>query len=394
MSEKIYRIALLFNANKAYDRQIIEGVGEYLQASHSYWDVFIEDDFRSHIDKIEGWNVDGIISDCDVLSVEQELIKLKIPLVGVGGSYLSADKYPHFHYVATDNYALVEKALDHLISKGIHHFALYGFPLCKDKRWAVERENAFQEILRKRNHQGIIYRGHDINIDNWRDAQNQLMAWVSSLPEGTGIVTVTDSRARHLLQICEHLHIPVPEKISIIGIDNEELTRYLSRISLSSVVHGSKHMGYSAAALLHRLLKQEDLPLQRILVPPVNVIERRSTDYRSIVDPYVIQGMHFIRNNACKGIKVEQVIDFVGLSRTNLELRFKEHLGTTIHTVIHNEKMDHACNLLLTTSLSLKEISRIASYPSLQYFYSVFKKEYGMTPKEYRGQYHHNNIDD
>ncbi|CDF97587.1 Hypothetical Transcriptional regulator, AraC family [Avibacterium paragallinarum JF4211] len=30
---KFYRIALLFNANKVYDRQVVEGVGQYLQAS-------------------------------------------------------------------------------------------------------------------------------------------------------------------------------------------------------------------------------------------------------------------------------------------------------------------------------------------------------------------------
>lgn len=47
---------------------------------------------------------------------------------------------------------------------------------------------------------------------------------------------MTDARARHLLQVCEHLDIAVPEKLSVIGIDNEELTRYLSRVALSSVV--------------------------------------------------------------------------------------------------------------------------------------------------------------
>ena len=30
MHEKRYRITLLFNANKVYDRQVVEGVGEYL----------------------------------------------------------------------------------------------------------------------------------------------------------------------------------------------------------------------------------------------------------------------------------------------------------------------------------------------------------------------------
>ncbi|EOU5721317.1 TPA: XylR family transcriptional regulator, partial [Escherichia coli] len=50
MFTKRHRITLLFNANKAYDRQVVEGVGEYLQASQSEWDIFIEEDFRARID--------------------------------------------------------------------------------------------------------------------------------------------------------------------------------------------------------------------------------------------------------------------------------------------------------------------------------------------------------
>ena len=45
MFDKRHRITLLFNANKAYDRQVVEGVGEYLQASQSEWDIFIEGRF-------------------------------------------------------------------------------------------------------------------------------------------------------------------------------------------------------------------------------------------------------------------------------------------------------------------------------------------------------------
>ncbi|OSC45785.1 XylR family transcriptional regulator, partial [Klebsiella pneumoniae] len=218
-------------------------------------------------------------------------------------------------------------------------------------------------------------------------AQNRLADWLQPLPPQTGIIAVTDARARHVLQACELLHIPVPEKLCVIGIDNEELTRYLSRVALSSVAQGTRQMGYQAAKLLHRLLNNEALPLQRQLIPPMRVVERRSTDYRSLNDPSVIQAMHYIRNNACKGIKVEQVLDAVGISRSNLEKRFKEEVGETIHTVIHSEKLEKARSLLVSTSLSINEISQMCGYPSLQYFYSVFKKEYDVTPKEYRDRH-------
>lgn len=384
----IFRIALLFNANKAYDRQIIEGVGEYIQASQALWDVFIADDYRSDIQRLEEWTFDGIIADMDDASSEAYLGRLPVPVVGVGGSYHQSSSYPALPYVATDNYALVRSAFHHLLQKGLRYFALYSFPESQNKRWALERELAFEALLHEGDHQGKIYRGYDIDVNNWQQAQNALMAWVKALPEGTGIIAVTDSRARHLLQVCEYLEIPVPEKIAIIGIDNEELARYLSRISLSSVVQGCRQMGYQAAKLLHLQLRQMPLPTQQIIVPPARVIARRSTDYLSVVDPCVIRAMHFIRNHACKGIKTEQVLDHVGLSCTNLDARFRQSLGQSIHEMIHHQKLESARQLLITTALSINEIADVTGYRSLQYFHAVFKKAYAVTPLVYRSRWH------
>ncbi|ECS0066591.1 substrate-binding domain-containing protein [Salmonella enterica] len=360
MFDKRHRITLLFNANKAYDRQVVEGVGEYLQASQSEWDIFIEEDFRARIDNIKEWLGDGVIADYDDDDIAQLLADVDVPIVGVGGSYHLAENYPAVHYIATDNHALVESAFLHLKEKGVNRFAFYGLPDSSRKHWAAEREYAFRQLVAEEKYRGVVYQGLETAPENWQHAQNRLADWLQTLPPQTGIIAVTDARARHVLQACEHLHIPVPEKLCVIGIDNEELTRYLAR---------------------------EEMPLQRILVPPVRVIARRSTDYRSLTDPAVIQAMHFIRNHACKGIKVEQVLDAVGISRSNLEKRFKEEVGETIHALIHAEKLEKARSLLISTTLAINEISQMCGYPSLQYFYSVFKKEYVTTPKEYRDQH-------
>jgi len=387
MFEKRFRITLLFNANKVYDRQIIEGVGEYLQASQCDWDIFIEEDFRCRIDSVKDWLGDGVIADFDDPEIEQVLSQANIPIVGVGGSYHHAEDYPPVHYIATDNHALVSAAFMHLKEKGLNNFAFYGLLQHTSHRWATEREHAFRQLATEGNYRYSIYQGMETAPENWKHAQNRLADWLQNLPAHTGIIAVTDARARHLLQVCEHLDIAVPETMCVIGIDNEELTRYLSRVALSSVVQGSRQMGYQAAKLLHKLLKQGDLPVQRILVPPVKVVERRSTDYRSLHDPAVIQAMHFIRYQACKGIKVEQVLDAVGISRSNLEKRFRDETGNTIHGLIHQEKLNRASEFLTVTALSINEISQLCGYPSLQYFYSVFKKEYGITPKEYRDKF-------
>ncbi|QBH98445.1 xylose operon transcription regulator XylR [Limnobaculum zhutongyuii] len=387
MFEKRFRITLLFNANKVYDRQIIEGVGEYLQASQCDWDIFIEEDFRCRIDSVKDWLGDGVIADFDDPEIEQALSQANIPVVGVGGSYHRPEDYPPVHYIATDNHALVSTAFMHLKEKGLNHFAFYGLPHHISHRWATEREHAFRQLVTEGNYRHSIFQGMETAPENWKHAQNRLADWLQNLPAHTGIIAVTDARARHLLQVCEHMDIAVPEKMCVIGIDNEELTRYLSRVALSSVAQGSRQMGYQAAKLLHKLLKQGDFPVQRILVPPVKVVERRSTDYRSLHDPAVIQAMHFIRYHACKGIKVEQVLDAVGISRSNLEKRFRDETGNTIHGLIHQEKLNRASEFLAASTLSINEISQMCGYPSLQYFYSVFKKEYGITPKEYRDKF-------
>lgn len=87
MFEKRFRITLLFNANKVYDRQVVEGVGEYLQASQCDWDIFIEEDFRCRIDNIKDWLGDGVIADFDDREIERLLHNVGVPIVGVGGSY-------------------------------------------------------------------------------------------------------------------------------------------------------------------------------------------------------------------------------------------------------------------------------------------------------------------
>ena len=167
MFTKRHRITLLFNANKAYDRQVVEGVGEYLQASQSEWDIFIEEDFRARIDKIKDWLGDGVIADFDDKQIEQALADVDVPIVGVGGSYHLAESYPPVHYIATDNYALVESAFLHLKEKGVNRFAFYGLPESSGKRWATEREYAFRQLVAEEKYRGVVYQGLETAPDKW-----------------------------------------------------------------------------------------------------------------------------------------------------------------------------------------------------------------------------------
>ena len=80
MFDKRFKITLLFNANKVYDRQVIKGIGDYLQASQCDWDIFLEEDFRCRISKLQHWVGDGIIADFDDPEIEQALKQVLVLL--------------------------------------------------------------------------------------------------------------------------------------------------------------------------------------------------------------------------------------------------------------------------------------------------------------------------
>ncbi|MBN7826254.1 XylR family transcriptional regulator [Bowmanella dokdonensis] len=382
-----HSITLLFNANKVYDRQVIEGIGHYLQSSKVDWDLYLEEDFLCRLEQIRDWSGHGIIADFDDVDIQQALQDSEKPVVGVGGSYANPADYPAVPYVATDNLALVRAAYEHLKQKGLERFAFYSLPFDEHHRWAREREKAILELVAQDGYDCQIYQGHCTRPETWHYAMNRLTDWIQSLPKPIGIIAVTDSRARHLLQACDHIGLVVPDNVAIIGIDDDDIARFLSRISLSSVTQGCFEMGYQAAKLLHRQLSDSRSGNKQILIPPAGVAARQSTDFKALKDPHVIQAMHYIRQHATRGIKVEQVTDYVGISRSNLEQRFRAERGHSIHTELHNQKLGRACKMLLDTQVSPADIASVCGYPSLQYMYAVFKRHFEQTPTEYRHQH-------
>lgn len=276
-----HHVGLLFNANKAWDRQVIEGVGEFFTFSECNWDIYIEESFC--INKVRDImaSADGIIADLDDRNMAKVLAGSVKPYVGVGGSFALEHDYPQCDYVATDNYELVKLAFEHLMNKGIQRIAFFGLPNTSEKRWAAERDNAYLQLVKTYFYTPELYQYYDAAIQQRDISMHPLIAWIRSLAPQSGIIAVTDSRARHLLQACAIAGIKVPDEIAIIGIDDEDLVNYLSRISLSTVVQGTCQIGFQAARLLHAKLSSEDQKARcRIIVPPKGIKERMSTDVK------------------------------------------------------------------------------------------------------------------
>jgi LacI family transcriptional regulator len=377
------RVALLFNANKVYDRQVISGIGMYLAETRVEWDLFIEEDFRSRAHNILSWEGDGVIADYDDPEVTAALSTLTIPVVAVGGSYTDSRQYPAgVPYVATDNFKLIRLAYDHLIEQGLPRFAFYSLPPAPGNRWAREREEAFLHMVKVDHQECPIYRGSPTSAAGLRCSQNELVDWVRSLPKPIGIVCVTDARARQLLQACIIADMAVPEQVAIVGIDNEPMVQLLGRIPLTSVIQGAVTMGRIAARILHRMQQGVDCASQRILVPPNGINAQASSQFHPIGSGYVMRARHYLRQFAHLGIKSEQVAHYVGVSRTVLDEHFRRELKQTIHQAILEQKLCVARTLLADASISLTNVAVRSGFTSLQYMHTVFRREFKCTPRE------------
>ena len=91
---KVQRIALLFNANKIFDHDVIAGIAAYFGNTRAAWDIFLEEDFRLRLSGIEHWQGDGIIANFDDPAVAAALSRCRVPVVAVGGSYADPANYP------------------------------------------------------------------------------------------------------------------------------------------------------------------------------------------------------------------------------------------------------------------------------------------------------------
>ena len=94
--------------------------------------------------------------------------------------------------------------------------------------------------------------------------------------------------------------------------------------------------------------------------------------------------MHYIQENYTRRLSVKEIAKEIGLSPEYLSSQFHKLTGTTLPSYISKRKIAEAKNLLRFTEMSLSEISEYLSFSSQSYFQSVFKKETGDTPNEYR----------
>ena len=169
-------------------------------------------------------------------------------------------------------------------------------------------------------------------------------------------------------------------------MDNDEVLCALSPPPLSSITLNPRRAGWEAAALLSRLMRGERLPPAAHLIPPVAIATRQSTDILAVADPKIAAALRYIREHACTGISVADVLHHCPMARRALETRFRKLLGRTPREEILRVQLNRVKELLVGTELPIGEIALRTGFEP-EYLSSVFRQEIKLAPTDYRRRY-------
>lgn len=99
------------------------------------------------------------------------------------------------------------------------------------------------------------------------------------------------------------------------------------------------------------------------------------------------QAMDYVnRNYSDEGLSIQKVADYLHISQSYLSMIFKKETGDTFLKYLVNVRLNAAIELL-KGSYKTTEIAERIGYPDISYFSYFFKKNYGMSPREYRNKY-------
>ena len=375
-------VALLVETTGSYGRGLIQGIAKY-NREHGNWSTY----FRPHALNdspptwLRSWKGDGILVRIETPEMYEVVRRCGVPAVNLRGT-LKGLPLP---YVSMDNRQIASLALQHLRDRGMRNFAVCGRAGSPNVA-LIERCDHFRELLEQDG--GVCFIFPPIatrrTAMTWEQEQDELAAWIRSLPKPIGIFGCNDERGLQVLDACRRVGVAVPDEVAVIGVDNDPAICDLTIPPLSSIDPNAEAIGYEAAALLDRMMSGEAAPTEPIKLAPRGVVTRRSTDVVASEDKEVGRAISYIREHACHGLQVVDVLGHMAMSRASLQQRMKQVVGRTIHQEIQSVRLGRVKDLLAMSDMTIKQVARESGFASVQYMTRVFRAVTGETPARYR----------
>ena len=310
------------------------------------------------------WRPDGVLLDAsgqtDGLDVRALAARPCVALTP--SSDRIRDLFPS---VQSDSYAIARIAARELLRRDVASLAFLDAPGVPS--WSATKREAFRQIAR--------LHGLALTVVT--------ASGLAALKRPVGLFAATDALAAEALVAAERAGLAVPEDLAVVGVDDDPEICESCEPTLSSVRPDFHQLGFSAAALLARLMRGDADAHDALVIPPVGLVRRASSS--GCPDAQVRRALDDIRLHAHEGITAADVARLFGArSRRSIELRFKAATGETMTDALLAVRLARACDLLATGRTSISAIANRCGWRSDLAFRKAFKARFGLTPTAYR----------
>jgi LacI family transcriptional regulator len=333
---------------------------------------------------------DGIIGRLGDLAADCAR-RLDLPAVNVWLSSPAARKLPG---VFCDYAASGRLVAEHLLSRGFRNLA--ALPQFGDQGTAIQADamKAFAEKAGFDRWLGTVSIASSESHDEWRQGAQAIERWMHSWHVPLGLLVRDPTWARVIVERGQERGWHVPEQIAIVCSHNDELHCDHPEPALTAVEFPDEPCGYEAAKLLDALIdakRQGTSPHvaprpRTIILPPVGIVARHSTDFFAVDDPLVGKALRYIAMHLHRPLDVAAVARSVGVARRTLDGWFRRALGVTVATEINRLRIERVKRELTAGDDPVEAIARRTGFTSIRTLNDQFKRGTGMSPTEYRDQ--------
>ena len=171
-------VALLIETSNSYSRGVLEGITQYVR-QHERWSIFLPEQERGGRPPLwlGRWNGDGIIARIETDETAAALRKTKLPVVDVS----AARHLPDIPWVETDDGAIVELGVKHLLDRGFRNLAYCGDP---GFNWSNWRRDKFRLLVESAGVAASVFDSLSRNDPkySWNREKQRLAKWLKGLP--------------------------------------------------------------------------------------------------------------------------------------------------------------------------------------------------------------------
>ena len=373
MNTKPPHIAIVVDNAYASRQGLIRGILRFSKL-HGPWAINIVSGRSgdANLKAIEKWTCDGLITNVLTPKLARFARQLQIPTL-----QLSTISPPRETTVTVqcDNKTIAHTAANHLLGKGFKSFAYIGDPA--QTIWSRDRGIAFRQYLRKR-------RFGCPSFEQENPSDDDLSAFLLSLPKPTAVFVAFDLLARRILDLVLALGLNVPRDLAILGVDNEEIICETSSPTISSIPLSLESAGFAAAKALNAALGHPLKKAVSVCYTGIDVVERESTQFIRCADWLVERCLELIRANPSVALRVADLLSKLNVSRRTLETRFKAATGMTVAQALFTVRLNHARTLLSESSLTQEDIAARCGFCDASHMSRLFRTWFGKPPSSFR----------